>query len=153
MIADDALIDRILDLLPEMTRLLKSSYAVDPEFAAIPLGQARVLGFLYGRRQATVGEVACGVGVSLPTASELIDRLVEARWVDRKVNPADRRQVFASLTERAVAIGDRVREVRRAQMDVAFTCIPPENRAILVAGLESLVEGLGGHRRPAAATR
>src|SRR5688572_14359869 len=94
----------------------------------IPLGQARATSFLYQHGRSSVGEVANGIGVSLATASELLDKLVDAGWAERGVNPADRRQVHLWLTPRANQFGDQLHAARRAQMSATLQKLAPADR-------------------------
>ena len=138
----DALVAEIVGLLPTLMRCLKGNIGVDPELAAIPLGQARALGFLFFQRTATVGEVATGIGVSLATASELIDRLVDGGWVERAVNPADRRKALLGLTPKAARLGDLSIASRTAQVQAALAKLDPADRPAFVRGLSALVDVL-----------
>jgi DNA-binding MarR family transcriptional regulator len=141
-IRERELTEQAIELLPQLTRLLKSTLCMPGDAASIPFGQMRVMSHLYHNGRSTVGEVASGVGVSLATASELIDRLVERGSVERGVNPSDRRQVYLWLTPPAVEIGDLIHDRQRAQMAAAFTRLSEDERAGFVHGLRALVESL-----------
>jgi len=69
--------------------------ATDPQAWAggLSMPQIRVLFFLNRAGPSAVGEVAAGVEVSQPSATETLDRLVRAGLVKRKVDAADRRVV------------------------------------------------------------
>jgi DNA-binding MarR family transcriptional regulator len=56
---------------------------------------------------AAMGELAKHLGVSVPTVSKSIDVLVERRWVERWIDPEDRRQTIVRLTPggRKIAAG------------------------------------------------
>ncbi len=136
------LVEEAIELLPALVRLFKSSLCLPGEVASIPFGQIRVMSHLYHHGRSTVSEVANGIGVSLATASELVDRLVESGWVERRPNPADRRQVHLWLTEQAIAIGDQIHDVRRRQMASAFARLAPDDRQAFVRGLRALVAAL-----------
>jgi DNA-binding MarR family transcriptional regulator len=136
------LTEEALELLPKLVRLFKSSLCVPAEVSAVPFGQVRVILFLYQHGRSTVGQAAAGIGVSLATASELVDRLVDDGWIERSANPADRRQVLISLTDKAVAISDVVYDMRRAQMASAFDRLATEDRPAFVRGLRALVDAL-----------
>lgn len=147
-IRERELTEEAIELLPTLLRLYKSSICVPGELAAIPFGQIRIMSHLYQHGRSSVSEVAGGIGVSLATASELVDKLVEHGWVERRPNPADRRQVHLWLSERAIAVCDQMHDVRRAQITSAFARLAPEERAAFLRGLRALVEAL---REPAAA--
>jgi DNA-binding MarR family transcriptional regulator len=136
------LVEEAIELLPSLGRLLKSTLCIPAEETSVPFGQIRVIALLNQSGRSTVGQVAAGIGVSLATASELVDRLVEDGWLERGVNPADRRQVHLWLTPKAVAISDKLHNARRAQMASAFERLDPEDRPAFVRGLRALVDAL-----------
>lgn len=129
-------------LLPQVCKSLHAVVASYPEAAKRTLPQMRAMAFLYHHDDASVSEVAAGVGASLPAASELIDRLVEEGLVDRAVNPDDRRQVLLRLTPRAREFGDRLHAVRRAQIRSALDQLAPEERPYLLRSVQVLADAL-----------
>lgn len=141
-IEDEALIERALPLLPEIGKLLYVAVARHPGMAGVSLGQIKATGWLaiHGRR--TVGEIAAGLGVSLPTASELVESLVVRGLAERGPNPADRRQVHVWLTPEAAALKRQLRALRSAQIRAALTRLAPEERPVFVRSLEALVAAL-----------
>jgi DNA-binding MarR family transcriptional regulator len=79
-----------------------------------------------------------GLGVSRQAASQLIDVLVRRGYLDRQINPDDRRRMDIELTERgrvaAVVIRAAVEQVPRQ----LITKISPAELAGLRAGLAAL---------------
>ena len=59
--------------------------------AGLTPAQVKVLLQPGTRRQMTVGEIATALDCSMPAASELVDRLVDAGHLHRASDPADRR--------------------------------------------------------------
>jgi DNA-binding MarR family transcriptional regulator len=77
---------------------------------------------------ATFGDVVGDLGVSKQTASQLIDTLVVRGYVDRAADPADRRRVRLSLTERG-----------RAASDIVFTTAQQvDARLVAIVGAERM---------------
>jgi DNA-binding MarR family transcriptional regulator len=142
MTIDDELLDTVLVLLPEVSRRLNIQTPLRCEMAAVPVGQARAMAHLFQHGVSTVSEVAAGIGVSLATASELIDRLVDAGNVRRDVNPKDRRQHQLSLVPEAVAWCLEVREVQREQLRAAAAGIDPNDWAAFVRGMTAVAKGM-----------
>jgi DNA-binding MarR family transcriptional regulator len=136
------LTEETIELLPALFRHYKSSICIPGELTSVPFGQIRIMSHLYHSGRSTVGEVASGIGVSLATASELVDRMVENGWVEKRANPADRRQFHLWLTDKAVAFGDQMHDIRRAQISSAFSRLDPEDRAVFVRGLRALIAAL-----------
>ena len=64
----------------------------------IPLGQAYLLRLLDKRGPISMSELAASLGVKLSGCTALVDRAVEAGWVERKRDPADRRVVRVEVS-------------------------------------------------------
>ena len=138
----EAFVEQALPMLPEVGKLLYAAVVRHPEAEGLSLGQIKVTMYLLHHGRRTVGEIAAGLGVSMPTASELVERLVEAGMVERATDPADRRRVLVGLTPRAEAFGSRLRALRRAQLRAALERLAPAERPTFVRSLEALVEAL-----------
>lgn len=87
---------------------------------------------------AAMSDLARHLGVSVPTVSKSIDVLEERHWVERWVDPANRRQTIVRLT----AEGRRVTAAMRAQTErhVAGLLAPltPRQRTDVRAALDIL---------------
>ena len=139
---DEALVERALPLLPEVGKLLYTAVARHPLLCGLSMTQIKAMWHVYAHGQRTMGEIAAGIGVSLPAASEVVDRLVDAGLAVRGSNPADRRQVLVGLTPEAEALATEMRRLRRGQIRAAMYRLPPAERPVFVHALEALVEAL-----------
>jgi DNA-binding MarR family transcriptional regulator len=110
----------------------------DPEIHGLTLPQVKALIFLYDNGDRSMTELAAGLAVSLPSASELVDRLVDRGLVDRMTDPADRRRVLVSLTEPAITYGRRIHDLRRKQARAALDEMPAGERACFVQSIRTL---------------
>lgn len=160
---DDELIERGLDLLPELGRAVLQ--ALGRYHAAIHNGNGghrrggpyhglrhgggprarkfkasmpgiKVGMYLYRNGPAKVGDIASWLGVSPPTVSEQVDHLVKEGWVERRVNPEDRREVLVELTPKAVELVSYIHELQRAQVRAMLEAFPPEERPTALRALE-----------------
>lgn len=134
-------VDRIVALYRKAGRRLR---AADPQdwAAGLTMPQIRVLFYLGKRGPQSVGDVATGVGVSQPSATETLDRLVRAGLVERTPDAADRRVVRNALTVAGREMADRPWETRRAVLAGALEDATPESRAAIARGLELLCQAL-----------
>jgi len=139
---EDEVIQQVLVALPEIGKRLHASVASHPEAAGRSIGQIRAMVHLFHHGSGTVGDVAAALGVTMPTVSELIDRLVEDGMVARGVNPDDRRQVIVSLTPQARAFGDRIYQLRRAQVKSALDRLEPHEWPVFVRSIQALADAL-----------
>ena len=142
--ADPALaaeVERIVGWFREAGRALR---AADPAnwAAGLKMPQLRVLFFLGRAGPASVGEVAAGLGVSQPSATETLDKLVRAGLVERAADAADRRVVRNALTPAGREMIDRPWETRRAVLASALRRASCEDRAAIARGLEALCRAL-----------
>ena len=140
-----------MQLLPIIARALFSAISeLGNDFGLTP-AQVKVLLHLGTHQQMTVGEIASALACSMPAASELVDRLVDAGHLLRASDPTDRRRVLIAPTPAARRISAHLRELREAQIRYALDQIEPEERPTFIKSLEALVAGLT-HTQQAAAS-
>ena len=85
-------------------------------------------------RKMKAGEIANRLGISLPAATALVDRLVAAGVVARSQG-GDRRVVWVSITDAGLALLERLRQGRERRIDVVIEHSD-------TAGLDSLVDAM-----------
>ena len=73
----------------------------------MPANGGYVLGLIESRGSG-LSDVIADLGVSKQTASQLVDTLVVRGYLERSVDPDDRRRVLVTLTERGRAASDAV---------------------------------------------
>lgn len=146
-------VDEAIALLHEVVQLYRATLAGKGDALNLPLGQLRALSHVYHHEPCGVGEVAAGIGVSLATASELLERLGEADWVERSVDPVDRRRAVVTLTPRARELGQRVHETRRDQIAAAFAGLREEEQRGFIVGLQAVIGSLNEALKPESSCR
>lgn len=90
---------------------------------------------------APLSQVIGGLRMSKQAGGQLVDSLVTRGYLDRAVDPADRRRLTVSLTERGMAAADVVRSVVRRISDELDDRVGPEYVAharITVAALAEI---------------
>jgi DNA-binding MarR family transcriptional regulator len=134
-------VDRIVALYRQAGRRLR---AADPQdwAAGLSMPHIRVLFFLGKSGPSSVGDVAAGVGVSQPSATETLDKLVRHGLVERRPDTADRRVVRNALTAAGREMVDRPWETRRAVLANALRDASPGDRAEIARGLDLLCRAL-----------
>ena len=96
-------------------------------------------------------ELIRGLGVSRQAASQLIDTLVLRGYLDRHINPDDRRRMDIELTERGRAAATVVRSAVTQVDQQLQTALTPTQFAGLRAGLAAMAtirENTKGDREP-----
>jgi DNA-binding MarR family transcriptional regulator len=143
--------------IPAMLRGARGAYATTivamlaaAGFDDLPRNGPFVLGGMANHGDSAVDMIR-GLGVSRQAASQLIDVLVLRGYLDRQINPDDRRRMDIELTERgraaAVVIRAAVEQVHR-QLDAK---ISPAGWPVLrpaLAALAAIKQETQGNRDP-----
>lgn len=110
--------DQVLDVVPGVMDAMRAAMRLNVgDQLSVP--QFRALAFIGRTPGAAVGAVAAFLGVTMPTASAMVDRLVRAGAVQQAADPADRRRHQLHLTPAGRAQLQAIR--RQAREDFART--------------------------------
>lgn len=104
----------------------------------LTMAQMRVLVMLTLHDKLTIGEIAESLKITLPTASHLVERLVQAHLVERVEDAADRRRTFATLTEQGKTLTGEM----RGHFPIAehwLQALTDEELTALALGLQALI--------------
>lgn len=131
-------VDVFREFADRIARVAMSRHPVWLTMNDIPQGQVRALLYLEEKGTSTVGQIAEWLGLSEPSASQLVDRLVRSGYAERSQDPSDRRRALVrpSKAGRAV-IGDRV-QVRDERIRSITERISDADRKALVRGLRAV---------------
>lgn len=110
--------------------------------------QLRVLVLLGSRGAVNLSAVAQGLGVNPSNASRTCEQLVMAGLVSRQEDPVDRRHVVLGLTDTGEALVQASMDHRRAVFERLVRAMPPEDRAQLERGLDSLLATAADQSHP-----
>lgn len=138
-------IDKTSALLPDLARAMNCAIGQLSQELDVTPAQVKVLLQLSRKEQMSVGEIADALYVSMPAASEIVDRLVETGHLSRASDLADRRRVIVSATSESQQAIDRLVEVRRSQIRKALLRLSPDERSAAARTLEALIAELGSN--------
>lgn len=105
----------------------------------LSLPQLRCLFLLSFDGPMSIGGVGRGLGIGLPSASVLVDRLVDQGLVQRREDPMDRRRALASATSEGTALAERLRQGSAQTLDRWLNALGKQDLEALVQGLGALV--------------
>lgn len=136
---------------PELVSTIVQSYMdlfVAMQFNAVShwlmleltFAQARALFILAARKELTVSQLAKLLGVGNPTASILVQQLVERGLVTRSEHTTDRRQTIIRLSEKGAEIGAGRRSAREKQWQRWLSHLSDDELNALARGLTAIVE-------------
>ncbi len=106
----------------------------------LTFAQTRALFMLAARSELTVSQLARLLGVGKPTASVLVQQLVERGLVTRSEHPVDRRQTIVRLSAKGLEIGAGRRNRRSSQWQRWLGHLSDEELLALARGLDAIVK-------------
>jgi DNA-binding MarR family transcriptional regulator len=116
--------------------------------AELTTGQLRILFMVRQEPGATLGWLAGQIGVSAPTASGLVDRLVRQGYLRRASDGQDRRFVCHYLTESGLAIAGEIEREASGLLDGILSRLSDDDLAALIRGLTLLNAAAAGDASP-----
>jgi DNA-binding MarR family transcriptional regulator len=127
---DEPLIDRLFSVIGRLG-VFRALLDLGDD---LTLNQLRILFRVYYRQSLTMTDIAGALEVSQPTATGVIDRLVDRGLVARTIDAEDRRRVVVILTQEG---RDRVEALRCAGAELAWQAVerldPGEREALFDA--------------------
>lgn len=104
----------------------------------LTMGQLRTLMALAADGPLTVSALAERLAIAKPTASILIDRLVQAGDADRTEDPDDRRRTQVALTAAGEGLVARLRQGKSERYERWLVAMHPDDLAALTRGMQAL---------------
>jgi len=137
MTSDTTRVTAVMEAFEAISRSLRKCAEPDWMELDLTMAQLKTLFTLEYGGPVTIGQTGEKLGISLPTASHLVDRLVQGGYVERTEDPTDRRRTLASTTASGSELVDRL---RHGGQDVLRSWL----QALDDATLSALVTGLNG---------
>lgn len=109
----------VAEVLQEYEHLnARMADASDPTFLAldITMAQAKILFLVRATGSLPMSDLVAKLGVTVPTVTGIVDRLVERELVVRRGTPDDRRRVVIEITPAGVELIDGMRDFSARQM-------------------------------------
>jgi MarR family transcriptional regulator, organic hydroperoxide resistance regulator len=109
----------------------------------LTMPQLKVLFVLVSLGGATMSQVARSVGMTLPTATGVADRLVSQGMARRVNDSVDRRVVRLYPSDQATALVDRLNQFSEAQLRLIAGHMTTEELALVARAQDILYEAMG----------
>jgi DNA-binding MarR family transcriptional regulator len=130
-------VHEVLDVIPMVMRSLRAEFRSHRR-KDLNIPQFRTLMFLRRVPGAALSDVADHLGITPPSASTLIDGLVERRLVDRQESAVDRRRVTLALTEAGAGLAETSFRETQAVYVEYFSSFPQETLDIITQAMKAL---------------
>lgn len=119
-------------VLRQTLRFLNRQPEISLERRAATMLQCAILAYLAEHRRVTMSDLAQGLEMSLPSSTQLVERLVKAGFVQRRREAADRRLVRILITRPGRQELARLNNLRQEKFRQIFSLISERDQAQLV---------------------
>ena len=136
----DELIENILQLSDQAFRDLFPIVPKQWLRLDLTMPQLKVILLLFTGGPARMSVIASDLGVSLATATGVVDRLVQRGLVAREGDPEDRRVVLCRLSEKGEELMGGLWQVSREQLRGLMRVLAPQQVELITKALEALVQ-------------
>ncbi len=133
----DALAELVLEVLPRTMRRIRQVTRRASE-GGLTVPQVRALLFVRRQPGTDLSALAVHLGVSRPSASAMVERLVRAGLVARSQDPAERRRLSLGLTAAGQEATARARLATRRWLADALAALPDADVVALAGTLPIL---------------
>jgi len=139
----DALVDRIVAAYGTLMHRVASAHA--PEFVGVgvTMSQAKVLYLVQAEPDMRMSDLAGRLGVTLPSLSGVVDRLVDQGFLTRRDDPADRRQALVRISDAGIDQLELFRELNARQVRILLSRLDMEDLAVVERSLDILAAAAG----------
>jgi DNA-binding MarR family transcriptional regulator len=132
--------DAIIEAYRAILRALRSATIADWLDLDFSMAQLKTLFVIAQEEPMPIGRVAETLQIGLPTASHLVERLVQDGLVERMSDASDRRRTLASLTPQGAQLCARLREGSATHMRRWISQLDADSRAALARGLRAMAQ-------------
>ncbi len=126
----------LMDVAPSVVRFIRTH--MRRRIPALSIAQFRTLAFVGRHRGCSLTDVADYLGVTLSTASVLVDRLVRQELLSRTPDEFSRRRVTLALTRGGTVRLVAARESARRELTELLASVPDAALSDLIRGLNAL---------------
>lgn len=144
----DNQVDGILALADRLFRQLLPTIPRDLLSLDITVPQTKIMLILYVSGPRRMSDIASELDVTMPTATSLVDRLVEKHYVVRETHPDDRRVVLCLLSEAGQEAISHVWQTARKRSKELLQAMENSKLAMLTEALQSMLEVALAEQQP-----
>jgi Transcriptional regulators len=137
------MVSEVLKVLPSLIKALSQSMPDDARREGVSVAQVRVLVHLNEYGPQTMGALAGGLQITTPSATGLINPLVEMGYVVRERSEHDRRVVTVGLSPHAQELSESILAQRRSEVQTALSGMDPTAQSNFLEGLKRLDAAFG----------
>ena len=137
---DQELVERFVDAVEQLNRQIHSNRLDEWTSLEMTIPQVKTLVLLDTIGPMRMGALSGHLGSALSATTNVVDRLVERKLVERGSDPADRRVVICELSSRGRETVGQFWRVGRERLLPLAELLGRDQLAIAVQGLEAICE-------------
>lgn len=132
--------EKIVERIFQFYRLIKNEVGCSFNKEKLSLIQLHILFFVKNKKEVSHKELAVKLNVSLPTITDLTDRLVNKGFLTRIHSIKDRRFVFLKLTKKGETMIKKLKEINCQKLRKRFNELNDNEKKLLLELLEKLLK-------------
>jgi len=136
----EGLIENILKLTDRTFRELFPMLPKEWLHLDLTMSQLKVVLLLFISGSSRMSDIASALGVSLATATGVLDRLVERDIVLREADPEDRRVVLCRLSNKGEKLISGLWQLSRDRAGELMRALAPSQLLLITEALEALLQ-------------
>jgi DNA-binding MarR family transcriptional regulator len=109
-------IDKLMNIVANIRRKIHAIPTKQTVYKNVTFAQLKVIRFLGSKNKSTMTDIAKALSVKLPTASGLVEHLVNNGYLKRFNEPSDRRLVYAELSSKGYKMLDAISKRQRERL-------------------------------------
>lgn len=128
----------IIESIFTLSRVMKEKMGGKSQFAHLSMVQLQTLVFLKKNPKSSMRSVADFLRVELPSATNLIEKLVKLQLVERRLDAQDKRWVRLSLTQKGMSLLVKAKKERQKNMEKLLSHLTDKEKETLLFLFEKL---------------
>ena len=132
--------NQILEAIFKLGRNFKGSMSDSFKHSHSTMLQCEAMLCIKKHKNTNMGDIAEHFSTTMPTATALIDKLIEAKLAKREDDPNDRRVVRINLTKSGEKLLDEATKQRTEKMNKLLSYLPEQDKLNLLRILNILAQ-------------
>lgn len=134
--------NKIIDLVCDLSRMVKNRMSFDSGAGHLTLHQLRTLIFIAKKREARMIDIAENFHITKPSTTTLINGLVENGYLKRFFSKEDKREVKVSLAKKGQKLLDQAIKCRSKKINYILSFLSEKDKKNLEIILQTIMNKL-----------
>ena len=137
-----ALNEQIAEQMFTVSRLMKEEMTFDSDTSQLTILQLQALIFISRHEAGTMTELSNHFSISLPTATSLSNKLVNAKLIKRQTSKTDRRIVTLVLTQKGQDVLAQAMKQRSSKLNTMLSYLSLSEKEQLLQIMKNLITNI-----------